>query len=284
LASKHGHLFLPWAPRPNKQWINFHIDIDLKSGISDLTKRFWGQRGFFEMAKNGESAAHDDRIEKLDPRFLSTLRDHVHRTLRSAILSGRFAPDERVNERQLAEQLGVSTTPIKEALRQLETEGLVETLPRRGVIIRFDSSWAEEMILARAALESMIAHLAAKRIDSDAATAIEATVEKMRIATDKGEADQLISLNEVFHEQIHVASQCQYLARMIERQQFYDASIRRVIHSDPEERQKAFGEHAAIANAIISGSIEKAERVMRDHVVRSGDTYLDIIFKKKEEL
>jgi DNA-binding GntR family transcriptional regulator len=201
-----------------------------------------------------------------------------------AILSGRFAPDERVNERQLAEQLGVSTTPIKEALRQLETEGLVETLPRRGVIIRFNSSWAEEMILARAALESMIAHLAAKRIGKDAVASIEATVERMRVATENGEADELISLNEIFHDQIHVASQCQYLSRMIERQQFYDASIRRVIHSDPDERQKAFKEHAAIAEAIISGGTDQAERVMRDHVVRSGDTYLDIIFKKKEDI
>jgi DNA-binding GntR family transcriptional regulator len=120
-------------------------------------------------------------------------------------------------------------------------------LPRRGVIIRFNSSWAEEMILARAALESMIAHLAAKRLGKDAVASIEATVERMRVATENGEADELISLNEIFHDQIHVASQCQYLSRMIERQQFYDASIRRVIHSDPDERQKAFKEHAAIA-------------------------------------
>jgi DNA-binding GntR family transcriptional regulator len=231
--------------------------------------------------KNALSPPHDDRIEKLDPRFLTTLRDHVHRTLRSAILAGRFAADERVNERQLAEQLGVSTTPIKEALRQLETEGLVETLPRRGVLIRFNAGWAEEMILARAALESMIAHLAAKRLTKEAAGDLAATVEKMKTATENGEADELIALNETFHDQIHTASQCQYLSRMIERQQFYDASIRRIIHSDPAEREKAFAEHSAIAEAIISASSDHAERVMRDHVVRSGETYLNIVFKQE---
>jgi DNA-binding GntR family transcriptional regulator len=225
---------------------------------------------------------HDERIEKLDPRFLTTLRDHVHRTLRSAILSGRFGVNEKVNERQLAEQLGVSTTPIKEALRQLETEGLVEALPRRGVLIRFNASWAEEMILARAALESMIAHLAARRLSPSAGPDLRATVDLMTTATASGAADDLIALNETFHEQVHVASQCQYLARMIERQQFYDASIRRVIHSNPAERELALGEHAAIAEAIIAGDIEKSERVMRDHVVRSGQTYLDIVFKSKE--
>lgn len=227
---------------------------------------------------------HDERIEKLDPRFLTTLRDHVHRTLRSAILSGRFGVNERVNERQLAEQLGVSTTPIKEALRQLETEGLVETLPRRGVLIRFNANWAEEMILARAALESMIAHLAAKRLTKPAAADLQATINLMVKATKNGAPDDLIALNESFHDQIHIASQCQYLARMIERQQFYDASIRRVIHSDPAEREIALNEHSAIAAAIIAGDTDRSERVMRDHVVRSGETYLKIIFKNKEEI
>jgi len=236
------------------------------------------------MQKDALPASSEDRIERLDPRFLTTLRDHVHRTLRSAILSGRFSPNERVNERQLADQLGVSTTPIKEALRQLETEGLVETLPRRGVLIRYNSGWAEEMILARAALESMIAHLAAKRISRDEAGRIEATIGLMTAATRAGSADELIALNETFHDQIHVSSRCQYLARMIERQQFYDASIRRVIHSDPQERDKALSEHIAIAEAIISGNSDKAERVMRDHVVRSGETYLKIVFKKNEDI
>jgi DNA-binding GntR family transcriptional regulator len=236
------------------------------------------------MKQEDSAPFHDERIAKLDPRFLTTLRDHVHRTLRSAILSGRFGVNEKVNERQLAEQLGVSTTPIKEALRQLETEGLVEALPRRGVLIRFNASWAEEMILARAALESMIAHLAARRLAQSAGPRLQATVDLMTEATASGAADDLIALNETFHEQIHVASQCQYLARMIERQQFYDASIRRVIHSDPAERQRALAEHAAIAEAIIAGDIERSERVMRDHVVRSGQTYLDIVFKNKEEV
>jgi DNA-binding GntR family transcriptional regulator len=236
------------------------------------------------MQKEASTEIGADRIEKIDPRFLTTLRDHVHKSLRTAILSGRFAPDERVNERQLAEQLGVSTTPIKEALRQLETEGLVETLPRRGVLIRFNAGWAEEMILARAALESMIAHLAAKRIGRDEAGRLEEIVAQMNKATEDGIADDLITLNETFHEQIHIASRCQYLSRMIERQQFYDASIRRIIHSDPFERGKALAEHTAIAAAIISNDSDRAERVMRDHVVRSGDTYLDIVFKKNEDI
>ncbi|EHS49027.1 transcriptional regulator, GntR family [Rhizobium sp. PDO1-076] len=222
-------------------------------------------------------------IEKLDPQLQLTVRDHVHRILRGSILAGRFQPDQKVNERQLAEQFGVSTTPIKEALRLLEAEGLVQALPRRGVLIRFNMNWAEEMILARAALESMIGRLAARRIADDSKSALTATVKLMEAATSSGNADELILLNETFHEQIHRASRCQYLARLIERQQFYDASIRRIIHSDPAEREKALHEHSAIAAAIIDGDAERAEKQMRDHVVRSGDTYLSIVFGNKED-
>lgn len=224
------------------------------------------------------------RIERLDPQLQITVRDHVHRILRSAIIAGRFTPNEKVNERQLAEQFGVSTTPIKEALRQLESEGLVETLPRRGIIIRFNMGWAEEMILARAALESMIGHLAARRMSKDAVIALKATVNLMDVATSSADVDELIALNETFHDQIHRASRCEYLARLIERQQFYDASIRRVIHSDLAEREKALREHSAIAAAIADGDAERAEKQMRDHVVRSGETYLSIVFGKKEDI
>lgn len=224
------------------------------------------------------------RIEKLDPQLQITVRDHVHRILRGAIIAGRFAPDEKVNERQLAEQFGVSTTPIKEALRQLEAEGLVQALPRRGVIIRFNMGWAEEMILARAALESMIGHLAARRMSKEATTELRATVGLMEVATSSGDVDELIALNETFHDQIHQASRCQYLAKLIERQQFYDASIRRIIHSDTAEREKALREHAAIADAIIAGDAERAEKQMRDHVVRSGETYLAIVFGNREDI
>lgn len=218
------------------------------------------------------------RLERLDPKLSLTLRDHVHKALRMAILSGRFAPQEKLNERQLAEELGVSTTPLKEALRQLETEGLISTLPRRGIVVLYSRTWAEEMILARAALESMIAHLAARRIDQAAGAGLHATIAAMTEASAAGDAGRLIELNEVFHEQIHTASQCVYLARLIERQRFYDEGTRRIIHSDPDERARALAEHKLIAETIAAGQVEAAERAMRDHVVRSGEHYLGLVF------
>ena len=218
------------------------------------------------------------RLERLDPKLTITLRDHVHKALRLAILSGRYAPQERLNERQLAEELGVSTTPLKEAMRLLESEGLIATLPRRGVIVLYSRTWAEEMILARAALESMIAHLAARRIDNAARQGLNQTMTAMAEATDELDPDRLIALNEQFHDQIHKASECLYLGKLIERQRFYDAGTRRIIHSDPEEKARALAEHNAIGQAIIERDIEGAERAMRDHVVRSGEHYIRLVF------
>ena len=223
------------------------------------------------------SASHG--VKTLDTLSVSTLRDHVHRSLRQAILAGRLRTKDRVNERMLAEQLGVSTTPVKEALRQLEADGLVETLPRRGVIIRFDFGWAEEMILARAALESMVSRLAAQRITAIEKERMSDVLSRMRLATENADAKELILMNETFHDAIHDIARGSYLRRLIDRQQFYDAGARLVIHSDPTERALALAEHAEIGEAIIACDPGRAESAMRDHVMRAGDTYLALIFK-----
>lgn len=218
------------------------------------------------------------RLDPLDPSIMVSLRDHVHRALRMAIISGRYPHGTMLNERQLAEELGVSTTPLKEAIRQLEAEGLMRTLPRRGVIVLYGRTWAEEMILARAALESMIARLAARRIDGDGRTALQQTMAAMAAASGEADPDRLIALNEQFHDQIHKASECLYLGKLIERQRFYDASTRRIIHSDPQEKAQALAEHTAIGQAINGGDADGAERAMRDHVVRSGENYIRRVF------
>lgn len=218
----------------------------------------------------------------LGPLAIASLREHVHRALRQAILSGRFESGSRLNERRVAEQLGVSTTPVKEALRQLEADGLVETKPRSGVIVRFDYAWAEEMILARAALESTIAQLAARRHADGEGAALGAILDAMRQATTDGEPEDLITLNETFHNHIHVMARSKYLGRLTDRQQLYDSGARRVIHLDPDERQRALSEHVTIGDAIIARNADRAASTMRDHVLRSGESYLNLVFKNKQ--
>jgi DNA-binding GntR family transcriptional regulator len=221
-------------------------------------------------------------IAALGPLAVAGLREHVHRALRQAILSGKFESGTRLNERRLAEQLGVSTTPVKEALRQLEADGLVETKPRSGVIVRFDYAWAEEMILARAALESTIAQLASRRHVAEEGAALGAILEAMRQATASGEPEDLITLNEAFHNHIHTMARSKYLGRLTDRQHLYDSGARRVIHLDPAERQRALSEHVTIGDAIIARDVDHAAASMREHVLRSGESYLNLVFKNQQ--
>ena len=127
------------------------------------------------------------RLEPVDPAYLMGLREHVHHVLRRAIIAGELPAGTWLNERQMATELGVSTTPLKEALRRLESEGLVATEPRRGVRVTFDAGQAEEMALARAALEGMIARMAAQRIDAEGTVRLGAIVDAMALATTGGD-------------------------------------------------------------------------------------------------
>jgi DNA-binding GntR family transcriptional regulator len=225
-----------------------------------------------------EAPVESDRIIPIQPIYLANLRDHVHHNLRDAILAGRFGSGERLNERDLARELGVSTTPLKEALRQLEAEGLVRTEARRGVYVTFGAQQAEEMTLARAALESMIARLAAKRASASDVKRLQDLVRSMETATVAGDVAHLIELNEAFHGQIHEASGCDYLRRLQARQQMYNYTTRVGLLGEAEERQRAFAEHRAIAEAIAHGDQDEAERIMRDHVVRSGQRHVQTVF------
>jgi len=221
------------------------------------------------------------RLRPVDPAYLKGLREHVHDQLRRAIITGELPSGAILNERQMAEQLGVSTTPLKEALRRLEGEGLVVTEARRGIRITFDAAQAEEMALARAALESMIARIAASRIDESGVQRLAAIIEKMIEATDASATEDLIALNELFHDAIHEISRCNYLQRILVGQRVYVHTARQFILSDPAERLRALREHRAIFDALARHDSDTAEREMRDHVVRSGRQHVKAAFENR---
>ena len=223
------------------------------------------------------------RLDPVDPAFLKSLREHVHDTLRKAIIAGKFRPEQRLNERQLAAELGVSTTPLKEALRRLESEGLVRIEARRGVYVTFSGPQAEEMALARAAIESMIARLAARRATPEQCDALRTTVDAMADATRDGDALRLIELNTRFHGAIHAASGCHYLQRLLDGQRMYDHATRVALLGDDAERRCALEEHRRIMEALAAADPDRAERAMRDHVIRSGQQHVTSVLAAQEE-
>lgn len=214
----------------------------------------------------------------LEPIKLKSLREHVHDSLRQAIIAGRLKAGMRLNERQLASELGISTSPLKEALRQLESEGLVRTEARRGTFVTFSARQAEEMTLARAALESIIARQAAKHGAEEAFDGLRSIIEEMRGAVASGDVQDLIALNEKFHDAIHEASGCEYLRRLQNAQRMYDHAARVTVLSREEVRRASFLEHEAIMQAIVTRDTDRAERLMREHIVLAGNTHIELVF------
>jgi len=223
----------------------------------------------------------DARLGPLDPLILRGLRDHVQEALREAIISGRFRSGDKLSERLLAAELGVSTTPVKEALQRLATDGLVRIEPRRGAYAMFNAAQAEQMMLARAALEGMIAREAAQRASDDDLAGLDRHIAEMVRATEAGAVEQLIVLNEKFHDAIQMASHCAYLASLLDGQRMYDRATRVALLGDTAERTRALREHRAIARALADRDADRAERAMREHIIRSGRQHVETVFGRE---
>ncbi|WP_244488754.1 GntR family transcriptional regulator [Bosea sp. Leaf344] len=219
-----------------------------------------------------------DHIEPVSPHLLRSLREHVHERLRRAIVAGRFRHGERLNERALAEMLGVSTTPVKDAIRKLESEGLVRTEARRGVFVEFSPGQALEMALGRAALESVMAHIAANRIAPADIAELDGLIADMDHATRHSALEDLVTLNEAYHGAIHRISGCAYLERRLDGQRMYDHAQRIALLSEPAERDQGFEEHRSIFQALAARDPALAEQRMRRHIVRSAKSHVKQVF------
>lgn len=218
------------------------------------------------------------KSQPLAPIRFKSLRAHVHELLRDAIISGRLAPGARLNERQLAAELEISTSPLKEAFRQLESEGLLRTESRKGTFVSFSPRQAEEMTLARAALESIIARQAARHGTEEIFQALRRVIDEMRAALDEAEPARLIALNEAFHDTVHEASGCDYLRRLQNSQRLYVHAARAIVLSTAAERQASFVEHEGIMQAVVARDEDRAERLMREHIMRAGEKHVALVF------
>lgn len=222
-------------------------------------------------------------IEPVAPHLLRSLREHVHERLRRAIVAGNFRNGERLNERQLAEMLGVSTTPVKDAIRKLESEGLVRTEARRGVFVEFSARQALEMALGRAALESVMTHIAANRISDGEIAEMARLIDEMEHATDHSALEDLVNLNEAYHGMIHRISGCAYLERRLDGQRMYDHAQRIALLAVTAERRQGFLEHQGIFAALSAHDPALAEQRMRSHIVRSAKSHVRQVFGAEAE-
>lgn len=200
------------------------------------------------------------------PADIRSLRDLAYDDIRDAILSGALAPGQRVKERDVAEQMGISTTPVKEALRRLEQEGLVVSQPRRGAVVStLVEIPVEEIEEIRGTLEAMAARLAAIRMTDAELARVGAIVEEMtRLTLEMREPQTRIEDVSVFHKLIRDGSRNAFIARFVETLTPFER-VHRPEYLDPDEAKRILHEHQAIAAALAARDAALAERLMAEH-------------------
>jgi DNA-binding GntR family transcriptional regulator len=196
----------------------------------------------------------------------------VYRRLRDAIAAGRLAPRARLSERELSASFGVSTSPIKAALKRLEQEGMVVTQPRRGTWVAFAPEKAHEMGLIRAALEGIAARLAAERITPEDLARLEAILHELRSATRALDRDALVEANDRYHALILKAADNVFLTNAVRGLRGYFLITQARMRKMRLEPELAMAEHEAIFAALAARDGAAAEAAMHAHIARTVET------------
>ncbi|MDR0923609.1 MAG: GntR family transcriptional regulator [Hungatella sp.] len=195
------------------------------------------------------------------------LRDVVFNTLRQAILKGELAPGERLMEIQLAERLGVSRTPIREAIRKLELEGLVLMVPRKGAeVAKISEKSLRDVLEVRRSLEELAIELACQRMTPEAVEELERKQEEFKTAVEEGNAMDIAETDEAYHDVIYKGTCNDRLVQMINnlREQMYRYRLEYI--KDEDKRQILLLEHDNILKAVRQRKVQEAKEAMREHI------------------
>ena len=211
------------------------------------------------------------------------LREVVFKTLRNAIVHGEFEPGERLMEVTLAKRLGVSRTPVREAMRMLELEGLVVMIPRRGAeVARITAKDLSDALEIRVALEDLAAGLACKRIDDDGRARLRQVCDDFKRAVNSKVIPEIVDADVAFHNAIMDVTNNQRLINMAQslREQVYRYRVEYV--KDLSYHDKLVAEHEALMNAILDGDVDKAKEITRKHIYDQEQIVIANVTKSRE--
>lgn len=208
------------------------------------------------------------------------LRDVVFRTLREAILQGELKPGERLMEIQLANRLGVSRTPIREAIRMLELEGLVVMIPRRGAVVaEISEKNLVDVLEVRRVLEELAAELAAERIGEDALAELEKTEREFEQKLKAGDVNDIAHSDEAFHYIILQSTDNQKLLHLLQnfREQMYRYRAEYLKQTD--QYPKLVDDHREILKQIAKRDQKAAAQAMYMHIDRQQQIMMETVRK-----
>lgn len=205
--------------------------------------------------------------------------DRVRDRIRDAIRSGRYKPGERIRETEVADWLEVSRTPVREALRRLESEGLLTFESWRGVVVAdLDRQQISELYAMREVLEGAAARLAARHIDEGEFELLDLLLARADAAADEPAA--LAEINRQLHETIYAAAHNRYLTQTLEQLRNALALLRGTTFAVPGRAGTAAEEHRAIVEAIRGRNPERAESAARTHIAAAHRARLRLLLEE----
>ncbi len=203
------------------------------------------------------------------------LREVVCETLREAIRGGVLKPGERLMEIQLAEELGVSRTPVREAIRKLELEGYVIMMPRRGTYVaNLSIRDVNEVFEIRTTLDSLASGLAAERITDEELERLERLLVLIGEYIEQNDMDKIVETDMEFHDILYQASRNARLVGIIYNLREQLTRFRSTSMSYPGRLKETLEEHIRIVEAIAQGNVELAQKAAEDHMEKSEQTLL----------
>lgn len=213
------------------------------------------------------------------------LRDVVFNTLRQAILRGELKPGERLMEIQLANKLGVSRTPIREAIRKLELEGLVLMIPRKGAeVAEITEKNLRDVLEVRCALEELAVQLACDRMDEEGIKAMREASAEFRNTLDSDDITRIAQADVAFHDIIYAATDNRRLIQLLNnlREQMYRYRIEYL--KKKECYPQLLEEHQTIIDSIESRDKGRATQITGQHIKNQAEAVVDTIREKEESI
>jgi DNA-binding GntR family transcriptional regulator len=220
------------------------------------------------------------RFQVLKLNNFKPLREVVFETLREAIIKGVLKPGERLMEKQLAENMGVSRTPVREAIRKLELEGFVRVIPRKGTYVsEISFTDVREIYEIRASLEALACGLAAQRAAPE-------QIEEMKryLAEEKDylvieDLSLTVKTDVGLHELIYQATSNERIMGIMNNLKKHLYRLRSTSLAYPGRKEKSLEEHQEIVQAIAKRDVELAQKLGKEHILRAQATMFALLSK-----
>ncbi|PLX34961.1 MAG: GntR family transcriptional regulator [Clostridiales bacterium] len=208
--------------------------------------------------------------DKTENKSLTTV---IFERIRDDILYGKYDKGEKIVEAKLAEEFNVSRTPVREALKQLELDDLVENIPNRGVVVKGISKQdIVDIFTIRLAIEGIAVEWAIERMDQEDMQKIKEIYELMEFYTFKKDVKKFAELNTKFHEAIYKATKSRYLENVLKNYQVFMKVVRYKSLEKPGRLEGALNEHKRIVDALMEKDVDRAKDVVIEHVKHSKET------------